>query len=63
MYLLMIFLPLIGAGFSGFGGRLLGRFGAIILTITCLALSTLFIAIAFVNVGLYGNICVVECFS
>jgi NADH-ubiquinone oxidoreductase chain 5 len=42
MYLLIIFLPLIGAMFAGFGGRFIGTFGAIQITVGNLFLTFFF---------------------
>lgn len=58
MYLLLVFLPLIGAISSGFFGRFLGSTGSQISTISCLGLSMLFSWYALFEVAVCGNFCV-----
>ena len=55
MYLLIIFLPLLGALSAGFFGRWLGEKGAVLLTTSLLAISASFSLVAFYEVGLCGE--------
>lgn len=55
MYLLIIFLPLIGSFLSGFLGRFLGSKGSGLITTSFLFLSLLLSSYAFINVGLEGE--------
>nr|WCH57720.1 NADH dehydrogenase subunit 5 [Hypnea musciformis] len=55
MYLNIILLPLVGALFSGFGGRWIGSKGSCILTTSCVGIAAVLSGIAFVEVGLAGN--------
>ena len=52
MYLVLIFLPLLGSVISGFFGRKIGVSGSQLITCTCVIVSTLLALIAFVEVGL-----------
>ena len=54
MYLLLIFLSLIGSCVAGLFGRYLGSWGAAILTTSCLFLSFLISLFAFYEVALMG---------
>jgi len=54
MYLLLIFLSLIGSCLSGIFGRYLGSFGASLITTSCLFFSFLIALFAFYEVGLVG---------
>jgi len=54
MYLLLIFLPLLGFLNAGLFGRYIGPKGACILTVNCLVLSFLLSLFAFYEVGLIG---------
>ena len=58
MYLLLVFLPLIGSFCAGLFGRKLGPFGASYVTVTCLTLafcSSLFVfyEVSFMNCCVY----------
>lgn len=55
MYLLIVFLSLIGFCVTGLFGRYIGPKGAAIITTSCLIVSLLFSCIAFYEVGLIGN--------
>lgn len=55
MYLLIVFLPLLGAISAGFFGRFLGEKGAVSLTTTFLAVSASLSTVAFYEVGLCGK--------
>jgi NADH-ubiquinone oxidoreductase chain 5 len=55
MYLLIIFLPLLGATISGFFGRSIGEEGAVRVTTSLVMLTFLLSTIAFYEVGLCGN--------
>nr|UAT97977.1 NADH dehydrogenase subunit 5 [Ahnfeltia plicata] len=57
MYLLILALPLLGSLITGFGGRWLGRYGAAILSTTCVLLSTFLAILIFYEVGLSGTTC------
>nr|AHX02534.1 NADH dehydrogenase subunit 5 [Schizymenia dubyi] len=57
MYLLILFLPLIGSLFTGFGGRSLGYYGASIFATFCVFGSMLLSIIAFFEIGFSGTIC------
>ena len=55
MYLLLVFLPLIGAISSGLFGRYLGSTGSQIVTTSCLGLTMMLSWYAFFEVGVCGN--------
>jgi len=57
MYLLIVFLPLIGAVLAGFFGKQIGSLGAIRITTLSVILSCFFSYIAFYEVGLLGSPC------
>ena len=57
MYLLLVFLPLIGSLCAGFFGRKIGPLGASYITISCLILTFLFSIVGFYEVSLL-NCCV-----
>ena len=63
MYLLIVFLPLIGAICSGLFGRFLGSTGSQIITTSGLALSMLFSWYAFFEVAVCGNFVYIDLFS
>ena len=63
MYLLLVFLPLIGSLSAGFFGRFLGTKGAQIVTTTCLGLSALLSWYAFMEVGISGNTVYIDWFT
>jgi proton-translocating NADH-quinone oxidoreductase chain L len=63
MYLLLVFLPLVGSISAGLFGRFLGTKGSQIITTSCLALTTLFSWYAFFEVGLSGNIVYIDLFT
>jgi proton-translocating NADH-quinone oxidoreductase chain L len=63
MYLLIVFLPLIGAICSGLFGRFLGSTGSQIMTTSGLALSMLFSWYAFFEVAVCGNFVYIDLFS
>ena len=63
MYLLLIFLPLIGAISAGLFGRYLGAKGAQIVTTSCLALCTVFSWYSFLEVGVLGNTVYIDLFT
>ena len=54
MYLLLIFLSIIGSCLAGLFGRYLGSCGSAIITTSCLFLSFLFSLVAFYEVALVG---------
>lgn len=54
MYLLIIFLSIIGSCFSGLFGRHLGSWGSAFITTSCLVISFLLSLFAFYEVGLFG---------
>ena len=55
MYLLLVFLPLIGSLVAGLGGRSLGSRGAALISTSCVFLSTLCSFIAFYECGLCAS--------
>jgi NADH-ubiquinone oxidoreductase chain 5 len=55
MYLLILFLPLIGSFSAGFFGRKLGSSGAQVVTILCLAGASLLALLAFYEVALCAS--------
>ena len=63
MYLLIIFLPLIGTIVSGLFGSKIGIEGAKQITISCITLTFLISCFAFYEVGLAGSPCYIELFS
>jgi len=63
MYLLIVFLPLIGAISSGLFGRFLGSTGSQIITTSGLGLSMLFSWYAFFEVAVCGNFVYIDLFS
>lgn len=54
MYLLLVFLPIIGSCLAGLFGRFLGSWGSAIITTSCLFISFLISLFAFYEVGLVG---------
>ena len=60
MYITIIALPLIGSLISGFGGRWLGRYGASILSTTCVGISFLLSILIFYEIGLCGTTCYIS---
>lgn len=54
MYLIIIFLPLIGSLFTGFGGRWLGYYGSSLIATSCVSLSMILSLMVFFEIGL-GN--------
>ena len=63
MYVLLVFLPLLGAISAGFFGRFLGRKGAPLITISCLSITFLLSCFAFYEVALAGSPCYVTLFT
>jgi proton-translocating NADH-quinone oxidoreductase chain L len=63
MYLLLVFLPLIGSISAGLFGRYLGSKGAQIVTTTCLSISTVLSWYAFMEVGINGNTVYIDLFT
>nr|UXG53660.1 NADH dehydrogenase subunit 5 [Malania oleifera] len=57
MYLLIVFLPLLGSGVAGFFGRFLGSEGTAIMTTTCVSFSSIFSLIAFYEVAPGASAC------
>jgi NADH-ubiquinone oxidoreductase chain 5 len=55
MYLLLVFLPIIGSCLAGLFGRFLGSWGSAIITTGCLFISFLISLFAFYEVGLAGS--------
>ena len=54
MYLILVFLPIIGSCLAGLFGRFLGSWGSAIITTSCLFISFLISLFAFYEVGLVG---------
>jgi NADH:ubiquinone oxidoreductase subunit 5 (subunit L)/multisubunit Na+/H+ antiporter MnhA subunit len=63
MYLLIIFLPLIGTIVSGLFGSKVGTEGAKQITISCILLTFLISCFAFYEVALCGSPCYIELFT
>nr|UPI48982.1 NADH dehydrogenase subunit 5 [Balanophora reflexa] len=57
MYLLIVFLPLIGSGVAGFFGRFIGSEGTAIITTTCVSFSLIVSCIAFYEVAPGASAC------
>nr|WRW54426.1 NADH dehydrogenase subunit 5 [Secale cereale] len=57
MYLLIVFLPLLGSSVAGFFGRFLGSSGTAIMTTTCVSFSSILSLIAFYEVALGASAC------
>jgi NADH-ubiquinone oxidoreductase chain 5 len=57
MYLLIVFLPLLGSSVAGFFGRFLGSEGSAIITTTCVSFSSIFSLIAFYEVAPGASAC------
>ena len=57
MYLLILFFPLFGSIITGLGGRWLGRYGANIVSTTCVSFSFVFSILAFYEVVLSNSSC------
>lgn len=57
MYLLIIFLPLLGTLISGFGGRWLGCYGSSVVATACVILSALLSLLSFYEIGFGGYPC------
>jgi NADH-ubiquinone oxidoreductase chain 5 len=55
MYLILVFLPLLGAFCAGFLGNFVGSKGAVYLTVLCLCVTFFLRAFIFVEVGIYGS--------
>ena len=60
MYITLITLPLVGALISGFGGRLLGYYGASIFAISCVMSSFCLSLLVFYEVGFCNLVCYVS---
>jgi len=63
MYLLIVFLPLIGAFFAGLFGRYIGTKGSQILTTTLLGITCIFSWYAFMEIGISGNTVYIDLFT
>ena len=63
MYLVLVFLPLIGATSAGLFGRYLGAKGAQIVTTSCLALCCVLSWYSFLEVGVAGNTVYIDLFT
>ena len=63
MYLLIIFLPLLGTIFSGLLGFKIGAYGAMRIATYCMTLTFLLSCIAFYEVALAGSPCYIEFFN
>nr|YP_010395094.1 NADH dehydrogenase subunit 5 [Polyopes affinis]UQJ72535.1 NADH dehydrogenase subunit 5 [Polyopes affinis] len=59
MYLLILFLPLLGSLISGFGGRWLGCRGTNIFSTFCVVISSLLSLLAFFEIGLTNTTCTI----
>jgi len=63
MYLLIIFLPLLGTLFSGLFGYKIGAYGATRITVLCITLTFFLSCFAFFEVALAGSPCYIEFFK
>lgn len=63
MYLLIIFLPLIGAIITGFFGRSIGKTGATIISTGSVGIATLISLIGFYQIGLLGTPIYIKLFT
>lgn len=63
MYLVLVFLPLIGATVAGFFGKSIGKKGAILVTTTCVSASALLSFLAFYEVALCSSPCYIKLFT
>nr|YP_010316744.1 NADH dehydrogenase subunit 5 [Batrachospermum sp.]UNB13397.1 NADH dehydrogenase subunit 5 [Batrachospermum sp.] len=63
MYLIIVMLPLLGALITGFTGRWLGNYGAVILSTSCVVSSFFMSLLAFYEVGITGVPCYVNLFT
>jgi NADH-ubiquinone oxidoreductase chain 5 len=57
LYLLIVFLPLLGCSVAGVFGRFLGKEGTAIMTTTCVSFSSIFSLIAFYEVAPGASAC------
>lgn len=57
MYLLIVFLPLLGSSVAGFFGRFLGSEGTAIMTTTCVSFSSILSFLAFYEVAPGASAC------
>ena len=57
MYLLIVFLPLLGSSVAGFFGRFLGSEGTALITTTCVSFSSILSLIAFYEVAPGASAC------
>ncbi len=62
MYLLVVFLPLIGAFTAGFFGRYLGKQGSILLTTLLIGFSSFFSVVIFYEIILSHSVCTLKAF-
>lgn len=60
MYLLLIFLPLLGSLSAGLFGRQIGRRGAVVITVALLILCFVLSCFAFYEVALCGSVCSIK---
>lgn len=60
MYLLIVFLPLLGSSVAGFFGRFLGSEGTAIITTMCVSFSSIFSFISFYEVALGASACYIR---
>ena len=63
MYLLLVFLPLIGAISAGLFGRFIGTKGAQLVTTTCLTITAFLSWYSFFEVGVSGNTVYIDFFT
>jgi proton-translocating NADH-quinone oxidoreductase chain L len=63
MYLLLVFLPLIGAISAGLFGRFIGTKGAQLVTTSCLLIATVLSWYSFFEVGVSGNTVYIDFFN
>jgi NADH-ubiquinone oxidoreductase chain 5 len=63
MYLLIVFLPLLGSIFCGFFGRKFGSFGVGVIAYTCVLVSFFISIFIFFEVGVFKTPCYIKLFS
>nr|YP_009317595.1 NADH dehydrogenase subunit 5 [Pterocladiella media]AOX49047.1 NADH dehydrogenase subunit 5 [Pterocladiella media] len=60
MYITVVILPLIGSLISGFGGRLLGYYGASVFATSCVGVSFFLSLLIFYEVGFCNSVCYIS---
>ena len=63
MYLLIIILPLLGSISSGLFGRIIGVYGAYIITNLCIIITTILVLIGIIEIGINNNSIYINLFN